>query len=545
MKPLKYFSNPKTDATRSTDFPNLTKRSFMASQFYPRTILDALFNKRVAFEQHQHDEAHRMSFGSEFSCSSGKPCGDVTASQRSVVMRFSMAIMAVVSIVLFDAIPSQAQVAVKAGLIVPIVGDPIEDGVVLIRDGKIEKVGKDLKIPVDYRVVQAENGVVMPGLIDPHSSDGMSQANEQNTNVPFLSVVDSIDPNSPYFQQCLRNGVTTAAVVPGNSTMIGGRSAIVKTSGGYVNDMLVVRDAGLKISLRPIRGSRMSHLARLRRELDVAKRSIEEELAKEKEKEEQKKADEKKSEGSDKSKEGEKKEEEKKDDEKKEPAKDDAKSDDTKKEDEAKKPEEEEAESLRQLKRLLRGEQEAFIYCDAAMDVAQAITLSRQYGFKAKLVLNSTCYKAAKLLADSDATVILDPELVFWETDPRTREDEKVVVPKLMQDADVDFVFQANLGSSPQSVGSGYFWFQAATAISYGMDRNEALKRLTLTPAKLLGIDQWVGSIEPGKDADLVIYSGDPLKIDSWVLKTMVAGEVVYDRDDDDKLKRLLEEPQS
>ena len=482
----------------------------------------------VASERFQQDEAPSMFFGLKFSFARG----------------WLLPALCVAAIVFPAA--AEAQVAVKAGLVVPIVGEPIEDGVVLIRDGKIEAVGKDLKIPVDYKVVQAEDGVVMPGIVDPHSSAGMSQANEQNSNVPFLSVVDSIDPSSPYFEQCRRNGVTTAAVVPGNSTMIGGRSAVLKTAGGYVNDMLLVRDAGLKISLRPIRGSRMSHLARLRRELDVAKRSIEEELAAEKNKEEEKKASEKKA--SEKSKDDDKKDADKKE-EKKEPAKDDSK--DEKKEgseekkDDEEKPEEEEAESLRQLKRLLRGEQEAFVYCDAPMDVAQALTLSRQYGFQAKLVVDADCYKAAKLMAGADTTVILDPNLVFWETDPRTREDKKVIVPKVLSDAGVEFVFQANLGSSPQSIGSGYFWFQAATAISYGMDRNEALKRLTLTPAELLGVDEFVGSIEAGKDADLVIYSGDPLKIDTWVLKTMVAGEIVYDREKDDKLKRLLEEPQS
>lgn len=483
----------------------------------------------VASERFQQDEAPNMFFGLKFSFARG----------------WLLPVLCVAAAVCPTS--AEAQVAVKAGLVVPIVGEPIENGVILIRDGKIEAVGKDLKIPVDYKVVQAEDGVVMPGIVDPHSSAGMSQANEQNSNVPFLSVVDSIDPSSPYFEQCRRNGVTTSAVVPGNSTMIGGRSAVLKTAGGYVNDMLLVRDAGLKISLRPIRGSRMSHLARLRRELDVAKRSIEEELAAEKKKEDEEKAAEKKA--SEKSKDDEKKDADKKDDEKKEPAKGDDSKDDKKEEGDEKKgddkPEEEEAESLRQLKRLLRGEQEAFVYCDAPMDVAQALTLSRQYGFQAKLVVDADCYKAAKLMADADTTVILDPNLVFWESDPRTREDKKVVVTKVLDDAGVEFVFQANLGSSPQSIGSGYFWFQAATAISYGMDRNEALERLTLTPAKLLGVDEFVGSIEAGKDADLVIYSGDPLKIDTWVLKTMVAGEVVYDRDKDDKLKRLLEEPQS
>lgn len=440
---------------------------------------------------------------------------------------------------------AHGQLAIKAGTIIPVVGDPITSGVILIDQGKIQAVGKDLDIPVEYKVIEVADGVVMPGLIDPHASSGMSQANEQNSNVPFLSVVDSIDPSSPYFEQCRRNGVTTAAVVPGNSTMIGGRSAIVKTAGSYVNDMVLVRDAGLKISLRPIRGSRMSHLARLRRELDVAKRSIEDAELK-KQEEAEKKEDAKKED--DKEKKDDKEGDEKKESEDKEGDKDDESkkdSDGDKKEDGDEKPEEEEAESLRQLKALLQGKQKAFIYCDLPMDVAQAVALTKEYGFEARMVLSARCYKAAELLGDQKATVIVDPELVFWETDPRTREDEKIVVTRTLSSAGVPFVFQADLGGSPQSIGTGYFWFQAATAVAYGMDRGEALESLTLAPAKLLGIDKMVGSIEVGKDADLVIYSGDPLEMDSWVLTTIVGGEVAYERDEDDKLKRLLENPEA
>ena len=75
------------------------------------------------------------------------------------------------------------------------------------------------------------------------------------------------------------------------------------------------------------------------------------------------------------------------------------------------------------------------------------------------------------------------------------------------------------------------------------MSESDGLRALTLTPAELLGVDGFVGSIEPGKDADLIILSGSPLSASTWVEKTLVAGEVVYDRDEDQKLKRLLEEP--
>ena len=74
-------------------------------------------------------------------------------------------------------------------------------------------------MPGEAKVIDATGKVVMPGIVDAHNASGMSQANEQAAVVPFLSVVDSIDPVDHYFEECRRNGVTTAAVVPGNSTL--------------------------------------------------------------------------------------------------------------------------------------------------------------------------------------------------------------------------------------------------------------------------------------------------------------------------------------
>ena len=137
---------------------------------------------------------------------------------------------------------SQDRMAIRGATIIPVTSPRIEDGIILISDGRIEAFGKDLEIPVEAKVIDATGHFVMPGIINVHSSAGMSQANEQNPLVPFLSVVDSIDPISDFFVESRRNGVTTANVVPGNSTMIGGRAAIVKTAGSYVNDMIVKRD---------------------------------------------------------------------------------------------------------------------------------------------------------------------------------------------------------------------------------------------------------------------------------------------------------------
>jgi imidazolonepropionase-like amidohydrolase len=349
--------------------------------------------------------------------------------------------------------------------------------------------------------------------------------------VPFLSVVDSIDPVLDYFEDCRRNGITTTAVVPGNSTMIGGRAAILKSAGGYVNDMLLRRDSALKISLQPVGSSRMSHIARLRAELDKAKRALEAEALGEKAATEEAPspsdstaADSTPGGGGDGS----------------QPSQGGEAG--AAAEQAAPSPEQAN-EGLKVLQSLLKGEIPAYIYCETAMDVGQAIRLIDDYKIKPILVLGQDCYKAASLIGERKLTVILDPTLVFWETDPQTRTDKQIVIPKLMVEAQVPFVFQIDSSGTRQTLGSGFLWYQAATSVKYGLPREQALRAVTLTAAELLGVDSFVGSIEPGKDADLVILSGDPLSAATWVERTFVAGEEVYNRSEDRKLKQLLEVP--
>jgi imidazolonepropionase-like amidohydrolase len=181
--------------------------------------------------------------------------------------------------------------------------------------------------------------------------------------------------------------------------------------------------------------------------------------------------------------------------------------------------------------------------------VPQAIKLVNDYKLKAVLVLGQDCYKAARQIAASKLPVVLDPTLVFWETDQRTGEDRQVILPRVYREAGVPVTFQVTGGAAgslfraanlPPTVGTNYLWYQAATAVKYGTPAAEALEAITLRPAKTLGVEKLAGSIEPGKDADLAILTGDPLKLDTWVETTIVAGKVVYERDQDRKLKQLL-----
>jgi imidazolonepropionase-like amidohydrolase len=435
------------------------------------------------------------------------------------------------------AAPAQEQIAIKGGKIIPVSSPPIDGGVVLIRDAKITAVGKDVAIPADYRVIDATGKVVLPGFIEAHSSRGMDQTNERNNNVPFLSVLDAIDPGQEYFEDCRRNGVTTVAIVPGNDTMIGGQAAIIKTAGTYVEQMIVKRQAGIKISLRPTTGrSRMSHLASLRKELDAARDLVNEERSKTKAAALEKKPEPKPAEK-------EKNKIANADDPVQQPGADD--NPDPNQAGLQDVPVRREA-----LVKLLKGEVPAFMYCDASLDVPQAIKLTKEYGLKTVLVLGQHCYKAAKQVAASHLPVILEPTLIFWESDPRTGEDRKIILPKVYREAGVPVTFEVtgiaagNLARAPElppTLGTNYLWFQAATAMKYGVPEAEAIEAITLRPAKQLGMDALIGSIEKGKDADLVILTGEPLKITTWVDTTLVRGKVVYERSKDRKLQHLLQ----
>src|SRR5947207_6885331 len=162
---------------------------------------------------------------------------------------------------------AQERLAVKGGKVIPVAGPPVENAVILVRNGKIEAVGTNLPIPSEAKVIDAAGKVVVPGFIEAHSTRGMDQVNETNPNVPFLSVIDAIDPSQDYFEECRRNGVTAAAVVPGNNTMFGGQAAVLKTAGEFVDQMIVKRAIGIKISLKPVGDrNRMGHFATLRKE---------------------------------------------------------------------------------------------------------------------------------------------------------------------------------------------------------------------------------------------------------------------------------------
>ena len=388
--------------------------------------------------------------------------------------------------------PVRQKVAVKAGRIITVSGPDIAEGVVLIEDGRITAVGRDVEVPWDADVIDASGSVVMPGFVEAHTFQGMSTPNERVLEVPFVTTYDGIDPKSTFMEDSLRDGVTTMLVLPGNDTLLGGTGVVVKPVGQMVEEMLVRDYTGLKLSLQArADSSRMAHVARLRRyfaELDDYLANYN-----------QRKAD----------------------------------------AEEAKKPFEEELDPKRQPVLDLRdGKIVAFVYCPRASDVAKAFELSEELKFALVPVLGPDCYKAADLLKQKGRPVIIDPQLIVWETNEDTETEEMKVVPRILADAGVKFALQRD----PSSLEARYFGLQAARAVAYGVSPEEALKSVTLYPAEIIGLADRVGSIEVGKDANLLVLTGDPLDAQTWVDKVLIEGKVVYDRAKDQRLKRLLEE---
>ncbi len=404
-----------------------------------------------------------------------------------------------------------SKVALEGGRIITVSDEDIAEGTVLIENGKITAVGQTVDIPYDAVVIDVSGKVIFPGMINAHASRGMDISNENAPVTPFLNVYDSIDPSQLYFEDALRDGVTSIHVIHGNNTVIGGLSRVVHPIGLTPDEMTQKADAALKISIAPKRGSdRMIQMATLRETFleladyldDLAESTYEKSL---------KDKDEKIDVGPD----------------------------------EARKRGRELVtfsdydDKHANLVKLTRGKLPAFVYCAMASDVERAITVARDNGYFERMVfvLGTHCYKAIDALVEADRPVIIGPTLIHRERDPLTGELEETFVPKVLADARLTF---AILPSPDASMAERYLNYQAARCVRNGVSRKKALKAITQNAARALEMGDRVGSIAAGKQANLVVLSSDPLDFNAWVEQVYINGIKAYDRAEDPRLERLF-----
>ncbi|MGI9013204.1 MAG: amidohydrolase family protein [Phycisphaerales bacterium] len=403
------------------------------------------------------------------------------------------------------------KIALTGGRIVPVVGEEIEKGTIVIERGRIVAIGADVEIPYDATEIDVTGRVLMPGMIDVHTARGMDIQNENVPVAPFLDVYDAIDPSQTFFEDALRMGVTSVHVMPGNNTVIGGVSRVVRPIGLTISEMTVQPGVGLKLSATPRNGfDRMQQLAVLREaflELDDYLGL----LAETRYEEEQKKADKKV----------------------------DVMPDEARKRGRELVRDEDLDDKHANLVRLRRGDLAAWIYVGAPTDVAPAIDIAQAQELKdhSVLVLGPETFRAVNELARFDRPVVLDENLTWRERDPITGELEEIFIPSRIYDAGLTFALQSNPGAS---MAEGYLNYQAAMCVRNGIPRQTALEAITLTPANMLGLSDRLGSLEVGKTANIVVMSGDPLDFSTWVEQVYIDGILAYDRSKDRRLAKLV-----
>ena len=417
------------------------------------------------------------------------------------------------------------KLAIKAGRVVTQAGDEIQNGVIVIEGGRITAVGPDVEIPWDAEVIDRPELVAFPGFVEAHASRGMDRANENVDVTPFLSVRDSVDPVNFYFEDALRSGITTINVQQGFNTVIAGQGLVVKPYGMTIEEMMVRPDAGLKLSARPKTGkSRATQAQALRRAFGDLRRYLEEVV--------QDKRD-----GNDKARREALYQGRDLDSEEARGARPMASSAAWSVEGLEAIPRGEIDEKQAPLLKLVEGRVPAWFHCEMPMDVDLALEIASDNGFlhRTVLVLESACWKAADRIAERGVPVVLLPSQVHRERDPITGEETETFVPGVFQEKGIPYAL-ASGGSSADAL-----WFQAAFAIGQGLDRQAALDAVTKTPADLLRLGDRVGSLEPGKDGNVVLFSGDPLSITSFVEFVVIEGELVYDRSKDVRQQHLIE----
>lgn len=393
--------------------------------------------------------------------------------------------------------PAPAQdLAITGARVLSMTGTEATEATIVIRGGRIADIGPGVKVPEDLTAIDATGLTVTPGLVLAHSSDGLDRANEMTPVVPYVSVLDSLDPSSRFFEDAARDGHLVIGVMPGNGTIIGGMGRVVQPRGLTVEDMTVIPDLGLKFSLIPAQNtSRAAQLSKLRAALDDALQHLE-----------KKKRD----------------------------------ADSKTVSSTGNVPLDLQALQVERRKealvRALLGDVPVVIACATAADVEKAHKILDDYKLRGTLWVAPTAWRAAPLLAKRGAPVILSSDFEVDEVDPDTGKEVHRVMPKILHEAKVKFA----VTSASSSLGRRYLWYQAACLVRYGLSREEAWAAVTTIPAGILGLGERKGSLAKGKDADLVFWTDDPLSGMAWVDRTVIGGRVSYERSKDPRLAEVF-----
>ena len=377
---------------------------------------------------------------------------------------------------------------IKNARIKPITSAEIENGAILIENGKIVALGADLEAPAEAQVIDAEGRLVTPGLVEGHCHLGLhneilrwegADYNESTDPItPQMRAIDAFNPMDGMLKNAIRGGVTTACAGPGSANVVGGTFLIAKLVGKRIDNMVIKQDAAMKCAFGENPKNVFGNSAKKSPKTRMATAALLRELLfKAKDYQQKKDAGE-------------------------EPKFD---------------------MKLEAMLPVMRGEIPLKAHAHRADDIFTSIRIAKEFGVKLTLDHCTEGALIADELAKEPYPALVGPSFgnkgkpeltnkTFATAGALHKEGVKICI---VTDAPVITI---------ESLG-----MCAGFAARAGLPVEEAWKAVTINPAEILGISDRVGSLEPGKDADIVIWKDDPLTYiggDSWM--TIVDGNVVY-----------------
>ena len=372
-------------------------------------------------------------------------------------------------------------------------GPDIPNGYLRVKDGRIDHLGpmEAFSGPeAGEEVFDLTGKTVYPGFIDAHSHLGMwedglgdegDDGNEDtDPTTPQLRALDAVNPTDHCFEEAVAAGVTTVLTGPGSANPIAGEWIAMKTAGRRIDDMVISPNAGMKFALgenpkmcyhgksqMPV--TRMATAALIREQLNKARRyQKDKELAAS-------------------------------DDDYDEPEYD---------------------IKCEALLPVLRREQKAFFHAHRTDDMFTAIRLAKEFQLDYVLVHGTEGYQVADILKEENAPVITGPILC-----DRSKPELRHLTTKNAGALNRAGLPVAICTDHPV-IPIQYLALSAGIAVAAGMDYQQALRAITINPAKICGIDHLVGSLKAGKQADLTVFQGDPLSVYSSPCLVMLDGKI-------------------
>ena len=389
-------------------------------------------------------------------------------------------------------------VAIVGGRVVPIAGEPVDGGTVLVEDGTITAVGGSVAVPDGVRVIEAAGSWVLPGFIEAHGHVGVheeaegwagSDTNEMTEPVTaHVRALDAINPADLGFRDAIAGGVLAVNVNPGSGNPVGGQTVALKCWGRTVDEMLLRQPSGLKSALgenpkrvygerQKMPSTRLGTAAVIRGAFVEAANYLQ-----------------------------------RLDGEQRKPEAD-------------RKPVDRDLK-LEALGKVLQREIPWRQHCHRADDIATALRIAEEFGYDLVIDHGTEAHLLADVIAARGIPVVVGP--LFTSRSKVELRNRSIANPGRLARAGVTIAITTDHPVVPIN----FLIHQASLAVKEGLDRDTALRALTINPARITGVDDRLGTIEAGKDADLVIWSGDPLDVLSRVERALIGGVEVYSYSD-------------